>query len=142
MVSPLRITVPDPTIAKPVIFRKCYANQFTISGTESPVDRSIFSGLRWRPYGAKGRAAMLDFKKIVAEEIQLSEPQIMEGFPPPNEGQVTLANWRLPPFNRWAYQHVRELLPTSTIHRTERPVDRLMLVSSLLDRLAFQGPDG
>ena len=38
---------------------------------------------------------MLDFKKIVPEETQLSEPQIMEGFPPPNEGQVTLTNWRL-----------------------------------------------
>ena len=45
---------------------------------------------------------MLDFKRIIAEESRLSEPQIMEGFPPLNEGQVTLTNWRLPPFNRWA----------------------------------------
>jgi hypothetical protein len=85
---------------------------------------------------------MLDFKSIVPEETQLSEPQIMEGFPPPNEGQVTINNWRLPPFNRWAFHHVRELIPTSTIHRTEKPVERIPLISSLLDRLAFQGPDG
>src|SRR3954463_8399567 len=85
---------------------------------------------------------MLDFNKFVAEEIPLSEPQIMEAFPPPNEGQVTLPNWRLPPFNRWAFHHVRELIPSATIHRTEKPVNRITLLSSQLDHLAFQGPDG
>jgi CubicO group peptidase (beta-lactamase class C family) len=41
--------------------------------------------------------------------------RIMKGFPPPPEGQVTLANWRLAPFNRWAFQHVREIIPTADI---------------------------
>ena len=27
--------------------------------------------------------------------------------------QVTLANWRTAPFNRWAFHHVRELVPSS-----------------------------
>ena len=35
---------------------------------------------------------------------------LMEGFPPAPDGQVTLANWRNPPFSRWAFQHVRELI--------------------------------
>src|SRR6185295_2616599 len=40
---------------------------------------------------------------------------LMEGFPPAPDGQVTLANWRNPPFSRWAFQHVRELIPTADI---------------------------
>jgi CubicO group peptidase (beta-lactamase class C family) len=40
---------------------------------------------------------------------------MMNGFPPPPEGQVTLANWRLSPFNRWAFHHVREMIPTADI---------------------------
>ena len=41
--------------------------------------------------------------------------QTMQGFPPPSGAQVTLANWRLAPFNRWAFHHVREILPTADI---------------------------
>ena len=39
----------------------------------------------------------------------------MQGFPPDPAGQVTLANWRAPGFNRWAFHHVRELIPTADI---------------------------
>jgi CubicO group peptidase (beta-lactamase class C family) len=28
---------------------------------------------------------------------------------------ITLANWRKPPFNRWSYQHVREIVPSADI---------------------------
>lgn len=41
--------------------------------------------------------------------------QLMQGFPPAAEGQVTLANWRNPPFARWAFQHVREVVPSADI---------------------------
>ena len=40
---------------------------------------------------------------------------LMQGFPPPPEAQVTLANWRKPPFNRWAFQHVREIVPSAEV---------------------------
>ncbi len=40
---------------------------------------------------------------------------MMNGFPPPPEAQVTLANWRTAPFNRWAFSHVRELIPSAEI---------------------------
>jgi CubicO group peptidase (beta-lactamase class C family) len=42
-------------------------------------------------------------------------PQLMAGFPPVPEAQVTLANWQDPPFNRWAFQHMRELIPSHPI---------------------------
>src|SRR5262245_42573380 len=29
--------------------------------------------------------------------------------------QATLANWRTAPFNRWAFHHVRELIPSADI---------------------------
>jgi CubicO group peptidase (beta-lactamase class C family) len=42
----------------------------------------------------------------------------MAGAPPyPAERQVTLANWSEAPFNRWAFQHIRELIPTARIAR-------------------------
>lgn len=36
-------------------------------------------------------------------------------FPPPPDQRVTLANWRTPPFNRWAFNHVSELVPSARI---------------------------
>ncbi len=40
---------------------------------------------------------------------------LMDRFPAPAEAQVTLANWRMPPFNRWAFHHVREIVPSAEI---------------------------
>jgi CubicO group peptidase (beta-lactamase class C family) len=43
---------------------------------------------------------------------------LMTGAPPFGEqSRVTLANWQDPPFNRWAFQHIRELIPTARIAR-------------------------
>ena len=44
-----------------------------------------------------------------------SAPELMAGFPPAAEAQVTLANWQDPPFNRWAFLHMRELIPSQLI---------------------------
>jgi CubicO group peptidase (beta-lactamase class C family) len=41
--------------------------------------------------------------------------EMMKEFPPPAERQVSLANWRHPPFNKWSFQHVREIMPTADI---------------------------
>ena len=46
---------------------------------------------------------------------------LMSGFPPPAESQATLANWQDPPYNRWSFQHVRELIPTQRISRGPGP---------------------
>lgn len=41
-------------------------------------------------------------------------PGLMAGAPPfPAERLVTLANWQDPPFDWWAFQHVRELIPAA-----------------------------
>ena len=39
----------------------------------------------------------------------------MTGFPPAPEAQVTLANWQDPPYSRWAFRHMRELIPSHPI---------------------------
>ena len=43
------------------------------------------------------------------------EPDMMSQFPNVSNEQVTLANWRTPPFNQWAFQHVREIVPSANI---------------------------
>ena len=45
----------------------------------------------------------------------MKTPKLMAGFPPKPETQVTLANWRTAPFNTWAFQHVREIVPSADI---------------------------
>ena len=44
---------------------------------------------------------------------------LMQGFPPRPSALVTTANWQDPPFNRWAFWHTRELLPTHRIAAAE-----------------------
>jgi CubicO group peptidase (beta-lactamase class C family) len=68
--------------------------------------------------------------------------EIMAGFPPPPSAQVTLANWRLPPFNRWAFGNVRQLLPTAAIPRGETAGAAFRRSSRGIEGIAFQGPDG
>jgi CubicO group peptidase (beta-lactamase class C family) len=50
---------------------------------------------------------------------------LMQGFPPPADARVTLANWQLPPYNRWSFSHMRELVPTQRISRGQGPVTPL-----------------
>ena len=41
--------------------------------------------------------------------------KLMDGFPPSTKSQVTLANWRKPPFNKWSFHHVQEIIPSANI---------------------------
>jgi len=50
---------------------------------------------------------------------------LMQGFPPPEDARVTLANWQDPPYNRWSFSHLRELVPTQRISRGAEPVSPL-----------------
>jgi CubicO group peptidase (beta-lactamase class C family) len=50
---------------------------------------------------------------------------LMQGFPPGSEGQVTLANWRSFPHLRWAFQHVRELVPSADIANDPGDIEHL-----------------
>jgi len=50
-----------------------------------------------------------------------AELGLMVGSPPyPPERLVSLSNWQDPPFNRWGFQHVRDLIPTARIARGDR----------------------
>jgi CubicO group peptidase (beta-lactamase class C family) len=68
--------------------------------------------------------------------------ELMQGFPPTPAEQVTLANWRTAPFNRWAFHHVREILPTADIANDSEHVRALPEAPCDLDALAVTGPDG
>jgi len=52
-------------------------------------------------------------------------------------GPVTLANWQDPPFNRWAFQHVRELIPTARIAHDAHRMRRLPRAERELGSVAF-----
>ena len=41
----------------------------------------------------------------------------MAGPPPFGDALVTLDGWQDPPHNRWAFQHLSELVPTARIRR-------------------------
>jgi CubicO group peptidase (beta-lactamase class C family) len=67
---------------------------------------------------------------------------LMAGAPPfPAQSQVTLANWQDPPFNRWGFQHVRELIPTARISRGDGPATPLPRAERSLTGLAFRHGD-
>ena len=57
---------------------------------------------------------------------------LMTGFPPPPDKRVTLSNWRKPPFNRWAFNHVSELVPSAFV-RAARDATPLEAGSRRLD---------
>ena len=67
--------------------------------------------------------------------------EIMRGSPAAPEAQVTRANWRSFPAIRWAFTHVREVLPTAEIRRSATPTP---IVSAPRDlaKLGFALPDG
>jgi CubicO group peptidase (beta-lactamase class C family) len=67
-------------------------------------------------------------------------PELMAGFPPAPESQVTLANWQDPPFNRWAFRHMRELIPSHPI--PAGPAAPLQAAARPLDDPAVAKLDG
>jgi len=49
----------------------------------------------------------------------------MVGSPPAADRLVTLSNWQDPPWNRWSFQHVGQLIPSARISRGDGPVCEL-----------------
>ncbi|MFZ1815807.1 MAG: serine hydrolase [Rhizobiaceae bacterium] len=49
----------------------------------------------------------------------------MQGSPPPEEWRIPSRLWDQPPWNRWSFQHVRQLLPTQTVSRGIGPASPL-----------------
>lgn len=71
------------------------------------------------------------------------ENGIMQGSPPPEDKRITHENWDSPPFNRWSFQHVREILPTVNLSRGNGPVSLLPDARQSLDDIpVIHGRDG
>ena len=47
---------------------------------------------------------------------------VMKGFPPQKTDQATLGNWRTAPFNKWGFQHVREIIPSANIANNPKDI--------------------
>lgn len=55
---------------------------------------------------------------------------------------LNLANWRQPPHNRWAFHHVREIIPTQPIYRGNRSAELSYQASSAAGEVELVGLDG
>jgi len=64
---------------------------------------------------------------------------LMQGFPPSPQAVVTTVNWQDPPFNRWAFWHTRELLPTQRIAAAARAPRPLVPLTDPPDLQAIVG---
>lgn len=76
----------------------------------------------------------------VTEPTTAAELGLMTGSPPRDDRLVTVSSWQEGPNNRWAFQHVSEIVPAAVIARGEGPV--LELASDEepdLDGLPLQG---
>lgn len=58
------------------------------------------------------------------------------------DGAVTLSNWQRAPFNRWAFRHVAQLVPSARIERGEGPVLELPPGPVAIDDVGFQRQGG
>ncbi|WP_374650667.1 serine hydrolase domain-containing protein [Dongia sp.] len=67
---------------------------------------------------------------------------LMQGSPASVENQVTLANWRTAPFNRWAFSHVSEIIPSAIIAHDPSRVRPLATSSMDLTGIAYRTADG
>jgi CubicO group peptidase (beta-lactamase class C family) len=62
----------------------------------------------------------------------------MIGSPPAADRLVTLSNWQDPPWNRWSFQHVGQLIPSARISRGDGPVLELPEEPRDIDDLRFR----
>lgn len=80
------------------------------------------------------------------DTVRLDQLRLMQGFPPSAERQITAANWLAPyPNIRWAFHHLRELLPSRNISRGSGaavPLPRGEDMSERIAGLQFTAPDG
>lgn len=68
--------------------------------------------------------------------------EIMRGFPVPPERRLPVADWDRAPWNRWSFQHIREILPTVEVWRGSGPGWALPHKPLALDAVSFAAPSG
>jgi CubicO group peptidase (beta-lactamase class C family) len=62
---------------------------------------------------------------------------LMSGFPSAQADLVTLANWRTAPYSKWAFQHVREIVPSADIPNAPGDVWELVSEPKNLSSIRF-----
>ena len=67
---------------------------------------------------------------------------LMRGDPSRSESLVTLANWQQAPWNRWSFQHIRQIVPSARVSRGRGPVRELPAAQADLDGLIFETTQG
>ena len=92
-------------------------------------------------------AAMAQSPALPAPDtVRLDRLQLMQGFPPPPGKQVSFASYlNQYPQARWAFHHMRELMPSRNVPRGQGPVAVLAKGKdrrAQIDALRFTGPDG
>ncbi|MEM1314555.1 MAG: serine hydrolase, partial [Pseudomonadota bacterium] len=70
-----------------------------------------------------------------------ARPPIMQGSPVPPEWRVPPLDWDGPPWNRWAFQHMRELVPTVDVPR-EGAVWEMASAAADVSAAPFETADG
>ena len=67
---------------------------------------------------------------------------LMQASPANAENQVTLANWRIAPFNRWAFSHVSEIVPSAIIAHDPAQMAPLASASQDLGSIGYRTSNG
>src|SRR5882757_1475104 len=67
---------------------------------------------------------------------------LMDGFPPPQDRLVTLANWRKAPFSAWGFHNVRRLVPTADIAASGHSIPLEAGLEDGIGHVGFTGHDG
>ena len=68
--------------------------------------------------------------------------KIMQGFPVAPDNRVPIEDWDHAPWNRWSFQHIRELLPTAEVWRGDGAAWQLPANPQDLDDLRFDDAEG
>ncbi len=68
---------------------------------------------------------------------------IMEGFPPPPDKRVDRTNALMkPPYNRWAYLHMRSIFPSAAVHTSTTPRPLNIEIDPRIAELTVARADG
>ncbi|MEZ5714604.1 MAG: serine hydrolase [Paracoccaceae bacterium] len=69
-------------------------------------------------------------------------PPIMQGSSPPPEWRVPRDSWDRPPWNRWSFRNVRQILPTAPVRRGHDGMRPLASDPQDISAIAFEAADG
>ena len=83
-------------------------------------------------------AVSLTVNADVAWPPTAAELGLMQNSPAADDRRVTLANWQYGPHNRWAFQHVREIIPTVRVSRGELEATPLRSAVKPLQAIEFE----